>query len=93
MQKDQKEKATVKEREAAERERIRQAIKDDRQMRKFAHETRVQMPNPSPRSRSSRDGDGLRPPSHSPAPRRLHVRGEDEDQLHEDLSDTQNDSD
>lgn len=92
-QKHLREKATLKEKDAAERERVKKAIKDDRQMRKFSHENRALLPTPSRQSRGSADADRQEMASPPSSMRRLHVRDGDEplgDELHDDLSDTQN---
>lgn len=94
LQKHIREKATIKEKDAAERERVKKAIKDDRQIRKFSHENRTVLPTPTRQAGGSADAGRQALASPPSSMRRLQVRGEDEalgDELHDDLSDTQND--
>ena len=96
LQKYLKEKATTKEREAAERERVRKAIKDDRQMHRFSHESRVLLPTPPSAERgSTRAGRGRNLPSPGMSSQQLSLsRDQDaDDDDYDGLSDTQNESD
>ncbi|KAK9837660.1 hypothetical protein WJX74_002429 [Apatococcus lobatus] len=88
-----KEKATTKEKDAAERERVKKAIKDDRQMRKFSHENRTLLPTPTGQPQGSADAERQAFASPASSMHRLQVRGEDdasEYEMPDNLSNTRN---